>query len=44
MYEGSSGKYLNPCDYFMRELSIDYPKKPKDDAKIASEKSIEKTS
>ena len=29
-----SGKCLNPCDFFMRELSINYPKKEEDEAKI----------
>ena len=29
------GKNRNPCDYFMRELSINYPKKKADDEKIA---------
>mmetsp|Transcript_23207 Transcript_23207/g.30989 ORF Transcript_23207/g.30989 Transcript_23207/m.30989 type:complete len:376 (-) Transcript_23207:1065-2192(-) len=28
-------KNRNPCDYFMREMSINYPKKTEDDEKIA---------
>ena len=31
---GATMRYLNPCDYFMRELSIDYPKSQEDEAKI----------
>lgn len=27
-------KNSNPCDYFMRELSINYPKQEEDEAKI----------
>lgn len=29
-------KNRNPCDYFMRELSINYPKSEEDERKIAS--------
>ena len=29
-----SGKRQNPCDFFMRELSVNYPKKEEDEAKI----------
>ena len=32
----SSSKYLNPCDHFMRELSINYPKTEEDEKKINS--------
>ena len=28
-------KYLNPCDFFMRELSVNYPKTEEDEARIA---------
>ena len=31
---GATFRYLNPCDYFMRELSIDYPKSQEDEAKM----------
>lgn len=35
MYEKSkNSKCLNPCDFFMRELSVNYPKGPEDQAKI----------
>ena len=30
----NGGKNCNPCDYFMRELSVNYPKKEADEAKI----------
>ena len=33
--KGKLGLLRNPCDFFMRELSINYPKKKADDDKIA---------
>ena len=27
-------KYLNPCDYFMKELAVNYPKTDDDEEKI----------
>ena len=27
-------KFLNPCDFFMKELSVNYPKTEEDEAKI----------
>ena len=29
-----TNRYLNPCDYFMKVLTIDYPKSQVDEAKI----------
>jgi len=31
---GATFRHLNPCDYFMRELAINYPKSQVDEAKI----------
>ena len=31
---GKTNRYLNPCDYFMKVLTIDYPKSQVDEAKI----------
>ena len=29
-----TNRYLNPCDFFMKVLTIDYPKSQEDEAKI----------
>ena len=34
MFNNSKTKYQNPCDYFMRELSVNYPKTEEDEARI----------
>lgn len=34
MKQRNKSIYLNPCDFFMRELSINYPKKAEDEEKI----------
>ena len=34
MSNTKGSKNRNPCDYFMRELSINYPKGPEDEEKI----------
>lgn len=31
---GKDGRRQNPCDFFMRELSVNYPKQAEDEAKI----------
>ena len=35
LISGGKGKHLNPCDYFMKELAINYPKGQDDEMKIA---------
>ena len=34
MLKKGSKKYQNPCDFFMRELAINYPKTEEDQLKI----------
>ena len=34
MLQNGSKKYQNPCDFFMRELAINYPKTDDDQLKI----------
>ena len=31
----SVNRMINPCDHFMKELSVNYPKEPEDEAKLA---------
>ena len=34
MFNNAKTKYQNPCDYFMRVLSVNYPKTEEDEARM----------